>query len=361
MSQKARSYLTYQLSVALMAAALFLPACGAESLRPPSGDRDAGGLVDAPVLPDIPNPPEDVADEMVEPTPLENGASCIAAGQCESGFCADGVCCETVCEGLCVSCAVSGSAGTCTAHAAGTDPDNDCADDGASSCRTDGECDGAGACRRYPEGTTCAAVSCMNAMLTGSGRCDAQGACQRPAAMSCGKFQCNASNACRTTCTTNAECVSPHLCTDGVCGGGLTGRYYNGADFDTLVLTRIDPKIDFNWEADNPAPGVNADLFSVRWTGTITPRFSERYTFFIGSSDGERMQIGTTWVITNFMDHVATPEDQGAIDLVAGRAYPILIEYYERYTNASIRLSWSSMSEPKAVVPASAVSPQAPP
>ena len=56
----------------------------------------------------------------------DNGETCERANQCGSGFCAvdDGVCCDTSCRGLCQGCGT----GACTAHAAGTDPENECGD-----------------------------------------------------------------------------------------------------------------------------------------------------------------------------------------------------------------------------------------
>src|SRR3989344_1460838 len=52
-------------------------------------------------------------------------------------------------------------------------------------------------------------------------------------------------------------------------GDGLKGEYFNGKNFDTSVLTRTDPQISFDWGVGSPAPGVNVDNFSVRWTGYV--------------------------------------------------------------------------------------------
>ncbi|MBK6453771.1 MAG: hypothetical protein IPF84_15200 [Proteobacteria bacterium] len=49
-------------------------------------------------------------------------ASCAAGSDCASGQCADGVCCSSTCTGTCRSCSLGAMAGTCAAHAAGTDP-----------------------------------------------------------------------------------------------------------------------------------------------------------------------------------------------------------------------------------------------
>lgn len=62
------------------------------------------------------------------------GESCAVPTECASGFCADGVCCAEACGGACAACDAGGS---CTPHATGTDPEDEC--DG-------GVCDGVGTC-----------------------------------------------------------------------------------------------------------------------------------------------------------------------------------------------------------------------
>lgn len=52
---------------------------------------------------------------------------------------------------------------------------------------------------------------------------------------------------------------------------GLRGEYFSGTDFKGApVMTRIDRRIDFDWNGAAPAPGVSAKAFAVRWTGMIT-------------------------------------------------------------------------------------------
>jgi hypothetical protein len=162
--------------------------------------------------------------------------------------------------------------------------------------------------------------------------------------------------ACRTTCASNADCVAPNACLSGQCGG-ISGQYFNSVDFNALVLTRVDPNINFDWMAGGPDPSVKSDLFSVRWTGTLTPAFTETYTFYLASSDGNRLFLDDAPVINDFVDHVATMEDTGTRALQAGHAYPLKLEYYERYGNASVTLSWSSPSQARQVIPTGAFSP----
>lgn len=63
---------------------------------------------------------------------------------------------------------------------------------------------------------------------------------------------------------------------------GLTADYFANASFSGKpVIQRIDPQVQFDWNAASPAPGVPMKTFSVRWTGTITPPGAGDYTFGI--------------------------------------------------------------------------------
>ena len=58
---------------------------------------------------------------------------------------------------------------------------------------------------------------------------------------------------------------------DGAGMHGLKAEYFSGVDSArTLVSTRIDRHIDFDWNAASPVEGVSDKSFSVRWTGFIT-------------------------------------------------------------------------------------------
>ncbi|HSZ82547.1 MAG TPA: hypothetical protein VLA14_09700 [Polyangia bacterium] len=147
------------------------------------------------------------------------GASCSDPTTCLSGFCAQGVCCDTACAGSCTSCALSGALGTCTnVPSDAQDPAGLCADEGAASCGTNGKCE-AGACERYAPGTSCEDSTCPGGttMFTPGSTCDGQGACVTPASSSCFPFQCGVT-VCNASCTTDAECAAPAVCTNGSCG-----------------------------------------------------------------------------------------------------------------------------------------------
>jgi len=139
-------------------------------------------------------------------------------------------------------------------------------------------------------------------------------------------------------------------------GGGVRANYYQGMNFDSLALTRIDTQINFNWRSSKPATAVGADHFSVRWTGEVEAAFTETYTFYTNSDDGVRLRIDGQRLVNNWTDHAPT-EDKGTIDLVAGNTYSLVMEMYENGGDAVAELRWSSPRTPKQLIPQAALSP----
>jgi glucose/arabinose dehydrogenase len=142
-------------------------------------------------------------------------------------------------------------------------------------------------------------------------------------------------------------------------GTGLQGEYYDDMDFTGRRFVRQDAAIDFDWGGGAPMPEMGVDSFSVRWTGSVEPRFSEPYSFTTFSDDGVRLWINGTLIIDQWSKHPAS-EHSGAITLTAGRRYDLRMEVYEGYGQAVARLSWASASQPRAVIPRSQLYPPPP-
>jgi len=133
-------------------------------------------------------------------------------------------------------------------------------------------------------------------------------------------------------------------------GHGLYARYYNNSDFTDLRMTRLDPKIKFNWIHLSPDLSMGSDSFSVRWSGSVTPRFTETYTFHTETDDGARLWIDGQLIIDRWANQGVT-EHTGTIALQAGRAYSIRMDYYDDGLGAVANLYWSSPSQPKEFIP----------
>ena len=131
---------------------------------------------------------------------------------------------------------------------------------------------------------------------------------------------------------------------------GLTGNYYDNQDFTALTMTRVDSNVDFNWGLGAPSPLMGNDTFSVRWTGQVSPLYSETYRFYSNTDDGARLWVNGQLLVDRWVDQ-ALREDSGTITLVAGQYYDIQYDYYDNSQDAEAHLSWSSPSQPKQIIP----------
>lgn len=170
-------------------------------------DRDGGGRPDVGTC----VPPEKLK---------ELGLACGCHDECDSGSCVDGVCCSGKCDGTCQACNVPGKMGTCSPIPAGMSPVvvGQCKRDDVATCGFDGTCDGNGACRRYPDGTTCDKGVCDGATIKNSKACKA-GKCETGSNTVCSPFACNADNVqCFTECQADNQCAPGQQCKNGSCG-----------------------------------------------------------------------------------------------------------------------------------------------
>ncbi|NJK46717.1 MAG: hypothetical protein HC933_22900, partial [Pleurocapsa sp. SU_196_0] len=66
--------------------------------------------------------------------------------------------------------------------------------------------------------------------------------------------------------------------------------YFNSSDLSGAGITRLEPDVNFEWGNGSP-DGVNADNFSARFEGSLTPRHDEVYTFILNADDGVRLWV----------------------------------------------------------------------
>jgi uncharacterized repeat protein (TIGR01451 family) len=148
-------------------------------------------------------------------------------------------------------------------------------------------------------------------------------------------------------------------------GLGMLGQYYHfsgvtpPADpFQSLILERNDPTIDFNWGTGSPDPSINNNLFAGRWSGQVEALHTEEYTFYTYSDDGIRVWVDGQLVVDDWSNHGAR-ERSGVISLQAGHKHDLEVHYYENGGDAVAQLSWESASQPKEIIPQSALFPPA--
>ncbi len=125
---------------------------------------------------------------------------------------------------------------------------------------------------------------------------------------------------------------------------GLRGEYYNGMNFEELVLVRVDRKIDFTWKKKSPHEVVNKDKFSVRWTGWIKPNRTANYKFCTVTNDGVRLWVDGKKIIDQWRRQAPTAVF-GKIRLTRGKSCPIKMEYYEDSNRAVAKLYWMALKK----------------
>ena len=136
---------------------------------------------------------------------------------------------------------------------------------------------------------------------------------------------------------------------------GLKGEYFGKTDLTVPLMTRLDATVNFDWLTGSPASVIPVDGFSVRWSGAVTARYTESYTFYANTDDGVRVWVNGVKIIDNWTDHAAT-EVSGSVNLVAGQLNDLKVEYYENGGGAVAQLRWSSSKQAKEIVPSTLLS-----
>ncbi len=132
---------------------------------------------------------------------------------------------------------------------------------------------------------------------------------------------------------------------------GARGEYFNNTDLTgTPALVRVDPKIDFNWGADSPGIGINADGFSVRWTTELEVPVDDTYTFYSTSDDNARLWVDGQLLVDNWDSNNAWAiEEEASIYLTAGWT-TLRMEFFDAAGDAIAQLKWQSPTIPRQIV-----------
>lgn len=144
---------------------------------------------------------------------------------------------------------------------------------------------------------------------------------------------------------------------------GLKAEYFATANFDTKlpriqrdsffvpgklaevanpkpVLTRIDPKIDFQWWDGTPDPRIPDDDIGVRWTGFLAPPVTGTYR--LGGYGFNAWEITLDGKqVAHFNNIHERSYDYGTVDLQAGKLYPITVQLHNYLNDANMQLVWA--------------------
>jgi hypothetical protein len=138
--------------------------------------------------------------------------------------------------------------------------------------------------------------------------------------------------------------------------GGLSATYFSASDLTQPVLNRVDPAVHFHFGKKPPVAGITDDVFSVQWTGSVTPNHTGTYTFSTRADDGVQLTIDGQSLVDDWSTHT-TAVNRGQISLQAGVPYSIELDYHHETGRSVIALSWGFKSQPLAWVPRRNLSP----
>ncbi|NJN95630.1 MAG: hypothetical protein HC875_16730 [Anaerolineales bacterium] len=125
-----------------------------------------------------------------------------------------------------------------------------------------------------------------------------------------------------------------------VSGNKWVGEYFNNPDFRSPpFLIREDDDIDFDWDDDEPAPGMPDDNFSVRWQRTVVLKAGD-YNFEarIGEEDRVKLYLDDWPILEEDSDDGGTAT--GSFDDVGAGTHTIRVEYQDFSEEARIEIDW---------------------
>ncbi len=156
--------------------------------------------------------------------------------------------------------------------------------------------------------------------------------------------------------TTNKVVSVPSTIQSGGNGTGLLAKYYPNTTFTTAspLWKRIDPIVNFDFSTGSPGGMVPTD-YSVTRTGTIQAYTNETYTFYVDTVDGVKLTVNGTVIINQLGQQNAAGAAQttytGTVAMTAGAKVAIQLDQWDSSNESSIKLSWSSPTVPKMIVP----------
>jgi PA14 domain len=108
-------------------------------------------------------------------------------------------------------------------------------------------------------------------------------------------------SACGTPSTQeNSSLTDPTNLQANASGNGLNAEYFSTINFTGSSLKRIVPNLNVDFGASAPIPGIDANIFSIRFTGQLSAPTTGKYTFYVTATDGDRLTLGSQIVLEDF-------------------------------------------------------------
>lgn len=150
---------------------------------------------------------------------------------------------------------------------------------------------------------------------------------------------------------------------------GLRGEYYTGGGKRkrTLAFTRVDPRVHFDFGPGSPdVDKLNTPEIAANWQGSVIAADTGVYEFIVRTEHATRLWVNDLKkpLIDRFVKSGTDTEFRGSIYLLAGRAYPLKLEFSRgnvgvhkdpkdklRQEKTTIALEWKPPQRAAEVIP----------
>lgn len=155
---------------------------------------------------------------------------------------------------------------------------------------------------------------------------------------------------------------------------GLQGEYFKSKRFrgGSGVISRVDPEVRFDFGRSSPDPEkIESKEFAIRWQGSVLAPETGEYEFIVRTVNSARLWVNDLRqpLIDAGVKSGDDTEYRGSIRLLAGRAYPVRLEFFKANQGvqkkdekaeakpASISLEWKRPHLAVEVIPQHNLSP----
>jgi beta-glucosidase len=139
---------------------------------------------------------------------------------------------------------------------------------------------------------------------------------------------------------------------------GLKAEFFTTAGFTGApVASRIDAKVNFDWNRVSPAPGVPAGNFDVRWSGEFLPPVPGEYMLSFRcikrstTYDPTSAKPGSPWHYRMYMDGKEVLDDRARyqdlkVTFADTKPHAIVVEYQHSSEDRFVDLEWQPPAQP---------------
>lgn len=123
---------------------------------------------------------------------------------------------------------------------------------------------------------------------------------------------------------------------------GLKASYFDNTKLSgNTVIEQQDSQIDFHWTLYPPNEQLEADHYSVRWTGELTAPESGEFEIGLEGNDGFRLYLDNNLLIDRW-NKQSHHTDVVNYSFKKGRKYSIRVEFHETQGEGKIKLIWNA-------------------